>query len=327
MIVCHAFNALVLPAEHGTSAYKASQLVGGMAAVIFLFVAGMTFALGMKPGRGFAWAFRRGAWVLGFAYLFRIVNWLCDSPRPPWQSVLRVDILNVMGAAMLLLAPLVLLRGRVRLAAALAAGVLLNSGAPFMARVDWAGFPLLAAEYLRPRRGSFSLFPYGAYLAFGLAAGASAMLRRDPGWKRWMTGAAAAGALLTVGGRLASEWTPAFFGPIDFWSDDPSLALIRTGLAVLLLTTAFLLNPAGQTSVCRLSKWTQTLGRESLLVYWAHIAIVYGLPLQPWRGKLGIGAASAVTLTVIAAMVALAQARISLKNRRLNSARSPAAVK
>ena len=47
MIVCHAFNALVRPQEQSGGAYVLSQLVGGMASVIFLFLAGVTFTIGM----------------------------------------------------------------------------------------------------------------------------------------------------------------------------------------------------------------------------------------------------------------------------------------
>ena len=71
--------------------------------------------------------------------------------------------------------------------------------------------------------------------------------------------------------------------------------------------------------------WVQTIGRESLLVYWAHIAIVYGYPLIAWRNKLTIGEAVVVTAAVLAAMTALAQARIWWKQRR--GARRPASAR
>jgi uncharacterized membrane protein len=311
MIVCHAFNALASPDARAAAAYKWSQLVGGMAAVLFLFVAGMTFAMGMKPGRGLATALRRGAWVLGFAYVFRIVNWVCDSPRAPWQSILRVDILNCMGAVMLLMAPVALLDGRRRLFAALAAAAGFAAGAPYLTYLDWSGAPMLLAEYLRPRRGGFSLFPYGAYLAFGIAAAASTRLRPEGAdWGRWMRGAAAAAALLLLSGWFGDAWIRPLLPVTDYWTDDPSLALLRTGLVLLLLVAAWHWTQS-------VAGWSpmQTLGRESLLVYWAHLAIVYGLPLRPWRESLGINATAAVTLAVIAGMTALAYGRLAWKQR------------
>ena len=47
MIQCHAFNSFARLDVRGQGAYQLSQFVGGMAAVLFLFLAGVTFGFQM----------------------------------------------------------------------------------------------------------------------------------------------------------------------------------------------------------------------------------------------------------------------------------------
>src|ERR1700693_457022 len=68
MIQCHAFNSFVRTDLHTSGSYAFTQFVGGMAAPLFLFMAGMTFGFQMEslerrePARGRRWliALRRG---------------------------------------------------------------------------------------------------------------------------------------------------------------------------------------------------------------------------------------------------------------------------
>ena len=123
--------------------------------------------------------------MLGFAYLFRVVNWSLDRSGGSWQDILKVDILNCMGAAMLVMAPLALLPGRRRIGAAVLAGAAFAVIAPPLSQLDWNAVPRHVHDYLKPRRGGFPLFPYGAYLAFGMASGG--ILPRHGG-HRWEQG-------------------------------------------------------------------------------------------------------------------------------------------
>ncbi len=49
----------------------------------------------------------------------------------------------------------------------------------------------------------------------------------------------------------------------------------------------------------------QTLGKNSLLVYWVHVMLVYGKVLQPFKHGLGVLPTALVTAAVTALMVAL----------------------
>src|SRR5215813_11583339 len=115
MIQCHVFNSFTRMDLREGGAYVLSQFVGGMAAVLFLFMAGMTLAFQMdsldrrepRAFRRWTGALRRAGFVLFLAYAFRISNWISGLPRRGWDGVLRewrevlkVDILNCMGVAL-----------------------------------------------------------------------------------------------------------------------------------------------------------------------------------------------------------------------------------
>ncbi len=48
-------------------------------------------------------AIRRGAEIFGFGLLFRVQEFLLGQPRAPWTDLLRVDILNIIGIAIMLM--------------------------------------------------------------------------------------------------------------------------------------------------------------------------------------------------------------------------------
>src|SRR6516165_8318407 len=114
MIQCHVFNSFAAPATREGGPYVLSQFIGGMAAPLFLFMAGMTMAFQMEsldrrePDRLRRWrtSLWRGAYILAIAFAFRFTNWLFSVPHASFQELTKVDILNCMGVGMLVLAAL-----------------------------------------------------------------------------------------------------------------------------------------------------------------------------------------------------------------------------
>src|SRR3984957_16933178 len=104
MIECHTFNSFARLDIRNGGPYVLSQFVGGMAAPLFLFMAGMTFGFQMEslgrpePKRWERWQFalpRRG-YIMAIAFAFRITNWIASMPRPEITEITKVDILNSM---------------------------------------------------------------------------------------------------------------------------------------------------------------------------------------------------------------------------------------
>lgn len=321
MIQCHTFNSLAHPDTRTGGPYMLTQFTGGMAAPLFLFMAGMTFAFQMdslerkaRPRRErFFKLWRRAGYLFLMAFLFRLNNSLMSLPNLPWRNLLKVDILNCMGLAMAVFAPLGLAPAAVRARAAVALAALTAGVAPLAGQGDWSGVPVLVHDYFVPGRGRFAFFPCGAYLAFGIAAGA--VLRRTPPERleRAMQWAAMGGLGLALAAQYFSTFPYSLYANANFWLDSPALVAIRCGLALIFLAAAYVWteHAAGPGW-----SWIESLGKTSLLVYWVHVLLVYGVLAAPWKARLPISWTFAATVFVTALMVALSAARLRYAERR-----------
>lgn len=138
MIQCHTFNSFMRMDLRKGGWYIYSQSVGGMAAPLFLFMAGMTLAFQMesldrrepRPLLRWAGALRRAGYVWGIAYLFRFSNWVASLPSGTLQELTKVDILNCMGLGMTALAGAAAIAPRMRVHFAAAAGLAIAVAAP-----------------------------------------------------------------------------------------------------------------------------------------------------------------------------------------------------
>src|SRR5438094_366448 len=108
MIQCHTFNAFVRLDLRDGGPYVMSQFIGGMAAPLFLFMAGMTFAFQMDslerkqmtPFRRWLVSLRRAGYIMGIALVFRLTNCLASLPNVTLADLTKVDILNCMAVGM-----------------------------------------------------------------------------------------------------------------------------------------------------------------------------------------------------------------------------------
>ena len=320
MIPCHTFNSLTRMDLRDGGPYVLSQFVGGMAAPLFLFMAGITFAFGMErqERRAARWqakltgALRRAGYILLLAFLFRFSNWVFASPRGPWQNMLRVDILNCMGFGLLVLAPAALLTGAVRARAMAAAGCVIAGLSPVMNGLDWSGVPEVVRNYLVPSHLAFAFFPCASYLAFGISTGT--ILRRLGAERieRTMQWTVLVGLTLIVAGEYFSSIPYSIYARSNFWIDSPALITIRLGLMLAMMAGAYVWTEFGAGGGW---SWVQTLGKTSLMVYWVHVVLVYGNLATGWKRALTVPEVTAATLAVILLMVGLATLRLRLKSR------------
>ena len=119
---------------------------------------------------------RRGLLVLVLAYLFRLQEHILAGFWGGWAQVFRVDILNCIGASLLLLALVGVPRGRPPAlpAAALAAARASSASVPSWARrTSPPGSPGPLSSYIGGQRPMswFPLFPWGAWALVGLVVG------------------------------------------------------------------------------------------------------------------------------------------------------------
>ena len=325
MIQCHTFNSFAAIGVREEGTYVLSQFVGGMAAPLFLFMAGMTFGFQMEgldrrqPRAADRWlaALRRGAYILAIAYLFRFSNCVASIPRTDWNELTKVDILNCMGLGMIVFSAAAAVHPAARIRVALLSAVSVAALSPVVAHLPWGNTPALIQEYLAAGqgRGRFAFFPCAAYIGFGMAAGAVVRRAALERFERLMQWAVLIGFALVFSGQYFSNIPYSIYPRSNFWTDSPALIFIRIGIALLVLAVAFLWTEYGARA--RWS-WMQMLGRHSLLVYWVHVMLVYGDILKPVKRALTIPQTVLATAVVAGSMVALSSLveRVSAVTRR-----------
>lgn len=302
MIQAHTFDAWTLVAARSTKVFGYFNILGGMAAPAFLFLAGTSTVLSIQrtAGPGLSrWervrpAVCRGLEIFILAFVFRLQAFLITPGSAP-VALFRVDILNVLGPAVALTA-LTWAAGRsstarVGLLAAVAGLVAVTT--PLIRSASWVGaLPIWVQWYLRPagEHTTFTGLPWTGFVFGGGAVGVlvAAVSRSGPGWNgglRWaalLTGGALA---VRVGQLTAAQPSP--FPGSAFWTTSPSFFLIRLGVLTGALAVAGLVEHVWQGSQSRLAALAR-LGRHSLFIYWIHVELVYGYTTWPLRKALSL---------------------------------------
>ena len=293
MIEGHALDSWTRVADRGRDGYQWAIVVAGFGAPIFLFLAGMalTLAAGARRDRGLgapqiaSAAIRRGLWIFGLAFLFRLQSWIISGGEFP-RSLLKVDILNIMGVSMTLAAVLWHLGRRDAGRATLFAGATIAAAlltpliratpllTPLPDPIEW---------YLRPGGAStFTLFPWAGFLTAGAAVGVW-LARADPHGERRINLALAAIGLVMASASYGASFLPPVFEGSSFWTSSPAFFFLRLGLLVAAVPAAYLLTRFWRGAAL------EEFGKASLFVYWIHVEMVYGVLSLPIHRRLPFG--------------------------------------
>jgi uncharacterized membrane protein len=298
MIEAHTLDAWTrLDARHN-SVYGWAMIVGGFAAPGFLFLAGIALALaagsrlrrGRTPAEVAALARRRALQIFGLAFLFRLQSWLISGGDPA-QALLKVDILNVMGLSMLA-AALLWSAGRARwdrMAWMLAATTLVAMLTPLVRATPMLSvLPDPIEWYFRPipGRGTFTLFPWSAFLLAGAGVGIWLDAARTADAERRLNVTLAAVAAMVIVAAYATSYLPTIYRESSFWTTSPTFFFLRLGILILSLPVAYAWNMlwSGRSVL-------QEFGRASLFVYWIHVELAYGVLSGPIHKSLTLGQA------------------------------------
>jgi uncharacterized membrane protein len=221
---------------------------------------------------------RRGAEIFLLAFLFRAQAFVV-SPGNPLTSLLRVDILNIMGPAMMGSAALWGLSAGPRTAAlaSAAAASLIALVTPPIRTAGWIGLlPGPLQWYVTPSgsHSTFTLFPWAAFVMAGAAYGSvlAPALWGDERRTVWRLGQA--GAVLALG-SYALSMRPSIYTASSFWTTSPTYFGLRVGVLMMVLATLFAIAPATRRIRGPFAALAH-LGQHSLFVYWIHVELVYG---------------------------------------------------
>jgi len=295
MIWAHTLDAWTVTAERTSYRYWWVMLISGMAAPMFLFLAGVSVSMasGSKLRRGLTpWAaaapmVRRGFWIWALALLFRIQAFVL-SPGATLYGILKVDILNIMGPAIIVAAAVWGLTSRFasRLAALMAVAMAVGFATPLIrASTSIAALPDPIEWYFRPWPGrtTFTLFPWAGFVLAGAAAGMIVDRARSAAVEQRMNGWFAAGGAAIAAFSLAASYLPSPYPVSQFWTSSPSFFFIRVGVLLFGVSLAYLwsLRP----TAARFSPLRQ-FGQTSLFIYWIHVEMVYGIISYPLHRDL-----------------------------------------
>jgi fucose 4-O-acetylase-like acetyltransferase len=299
-----------------------TQFIGGMPPAAFLFLVGVTLAFLMEsrerqglPAGSRVWAaLRRAGYLFGIAFLFRLQLWAFGLPGSQWTDLFRVDVLNAMGFAIVLMSGLAVFRtaDRVRMGAIL--GLLIAFAAPIVSLANWSWLPGLLRTYLVPDSLAFGFFPWGAFVAFGISAGSVIRMVRREQLDRVMQWAALLGLALIVAARFCGDLPYSLYPTSDFWMNGPWLILIKLGVLLLILAAAYLWTQYGAPQGW---SWIRQFGTTSLLVYWVHTELVYGRWLSFWKERLTPPQTAFAALGIILLLLGLSVVKTNWKRLRL----------
>ena len=296
MMEWHAVDAWTASDARGTAGFRLAALVGGWAAPLFLFLAGVAIPLagaakmrktGLDRRAASAALQVRGWQVFALAHLFRFQSFLFDLSAS-WSSLLKPDILNILGLGLVGAAfgwgRATTLRRQVLYLLVPAAVVVLL--APWSPLWSWPTLlhPRLEA-YIRPvgNLGVFTLFPWIAFVFTGAFVGQLLVVDRPaPAERAFHLELGLAGLAITAAGVLGS-YLPAPFVQSDFWTTSSSFFLIRVGVMTVGLAMAWLWMQRPSSG-----RWSPLVifGRTSLFVYWVHVAVAYGAFSAPLHRAL-----------------------------------------
>jgi uncharacterized membrane protein len=280
MIEAHTIDSWTRASDREHGAFGYAMILGGFGAPVFLLLAGVAIPLmasarirkGASPTEAAASVRRRGWEIFGLAFLFRLQSFVLSGGAPV-QTLLKVDILNIMGLAMVGAATLWGVARRTTSRALLLGGaaVALTMLTPIVRATSWlAWLPDPVEWYLRPYPGrtTFTIFPWAGFLFAGAALGV--VMDKAPE-RRLIYCLSVLGPAIALAGYGAS-YLPAIYAQTNFWTSSPTFFFLRLGVLVSLVPIAYVASRA----LPRLSAPLEYFGRASLFVYWIHVEMVYG---------------------------------------------------
>jgi len=311
MLTGHTFHSFTETSARDKGPYILSQFLGGIPPAIFLFLTGITFAFLMdrqekqelSAWKRIAGALKRSRYLFLLAFLFRIQLYVFGFPTSPASELLKVDVLNCMGLAMLVFAPMAVFTTRERVRLCIVLGLVIAGLAPVVSMIDGASLPAIVRSYFFPSLSSFGFFPWASYLAFGLAAGSMIRIVKPEDLGRAMLWTLAIGMGVVMVARYFGDLPYSIYANSDYWLNSPAMTLTKMGAVLALLAVAYLWVHTGLES----ERWSlfRQLGTTSLLVYWVHIEIVYGRWFGIWKEDLSVGQVAAFTIVLLALMTVL----------------------
>jgi uncharacterized membrane protein len=341
MIETHVINAYLPPASRKSAFFFWLSFVNGLVAPSFLFASGFSLVLqarrqwnawtGLEPA--FWKQVRRLGFILLVAYYlhlphFGLSKYLIPQDLAFWKAAFQVDVLQCIVVSLLVIDLLIFLLRKpgpfVSGACVIGTGAALVT--PWMWGQEFIGtVPLPVALFLNPH--GVSLFPLFPWISFAVAGSCAALFflnavdrNSDSRFMRDVFIAAAAAIPVALYARylpLFSAWKPGFY------TTSPLYVAIRLGCVMILCSGIYFM----EKRLGWVPGMIRLAGQESLLVYCAHLLLIFSILRQPPVVNLlgrqaGYAACFALSIALILLMLLAAKIWHGVKRNHPRIARS-----
>lgn len=287
MIEVHIFNVMLLPPLKETTWFSALNFINGLVAPSFLFISGFAFAISTRGKSEELRKFNYAFWKkLGRITLVILAGYSLHLPILSLRRFMNfysqdviigfynVDILQCIGVGLLLLVILrLIIKSEKNYNYILIVLTLLTALlAPIVWQIDFTKYMAVPfANYFNKMYGSF--FPLFPWLGFLLAGAITCKYyldaRENNNEKNFIKRIMIVGfAAAIIGHLLLSKFLDMSF---RFVTPHPIFFFQRLGYVVFLLGLCWYYAEYRQTK----TSFVLDVGRESLLVYWLHLQIIY----------------------------------------------------
>ncbi|MFN8006553.1 MAG: heparan-alpha-glucosaminide N-acetyltransferase domain-containing protein [Terriglobia bacterium] len=327
MIETHVFNAFLDTTYRSKDWFHHLNYFNGLVAPSFLFISGWVFIVSSRRKvddfRSLGPAFRKQLWriaqiwILGYClhfpkYSYSIARYWTSTAD--WQRFYTVDILQCIAVGLL-----GLLAGRIvfhqdRRFEAFLWGISLT----IVAVTPWVweyrfpkGLPASLVSYFQEGPWSyFPLFPWLGFFGIGAACAMRHLKSLEAGIERHFFQIIGMTALFLV---VAGHWLPLLDFPLSYVSPNiraqPVFWGERLGYVLALVVLCRLFQERGPVG----THWLQVVSRESLMVYAAHLFLIYRIPyremtlFETFGQSLSLGKCLLLTFGMVVLMIFLAR--------------------
>jgi uncharacterized membrane protein len=341
MIEVHVFNAFLVPAMKNSEWFGFLNYINGLVAPSFLFVAGFVFVISsdrkLEEFRTFGKAFWRQLsrigliWVIGYGLhlpFFSLYRTIYDSTSSQWNLFFQSDILHCIAIGLL-----IVFLGRIYIKRddryqlfLVSVGCALVLIAPFIWETDFShsltGF---FSSYVNDKQGSmFPIIPWLGFLMFGAVAAFAHKRAHAVGADvRYFHRTALVATILFVAGSLLVNLPSALPYASGAIRANPAFFASRLGVVLLLLVACWYYAEWRKTE----RSFVLDVSKESLMVYTAHLLVIYGRfwsdnsPAYWYGGTFDVLQTIVATLGLMLLMVVMAKAWGTLKQKSMPWAR------
>jgi uncharacterized membrane protein len=290
MIEVHVFNAFILPVIKTTPWFNVLNFINGLVAPSFTFISGFVFLFAsqrkLESFRTYGSAFWRQLGRIGLIWgtgyflhlpFFSFRRMITDTTQEGWLSFYQVDILHCIafGLLVLFISRLLIKNGKSYRLFLFTSGLLVVFTTIFVLDYDFLNwFPAPISAYINSQHYSlFPLFPWLSFMLFGgYFASGYIDAREQKKEKEFILRFALGGAVLFVACMIGLKLQAGLnIFPCDIRAN-PLFFFERLGIVMLLLTACWFFADFRRTE----KSFVLNVGRESFMVYTAHLLVIYG---------------------------------------------------